>query len=81
MVIFHEHEIRKKLGAFSTLGKSQREHLLESLSRLIDQSDFTLLPIIIDKLALKQIGIDLPHIYHLAMKLGLEQVYKFGMVQ
>jgi hypothetical protein len=77
MVIFHEHEIRKKLGAFSTLGKSQREHLLESLSRLIAQSDFTLLPIIIDKLALKQIGIDLPHIYHLAMKLGLEQVYKF----
>lgn len=77
MVIFHEHEIRKKLGSFSTLGKLQREFLLESLSNLIAQSDFIIAPIIIDKLALKRYGLDLPHVYHLAMRLGLEQVYKF----
>lgn len=77
MVIFHEHEIRKRLGAFSALGKSQREHLLESLSRIIADSEFTIIPIVIDKLALKHFGLDLPHVYHLAMKLGLEQVYKF----
>jgi hypothetical protein len=77
MVIFHEHEIRKKLGAFSTLGKSQREHLLESLSHFIAKSNFTIIPIVIDKLALQHIGVDLPHIYHLAMKFGLEQAYKF----
>src|SRR5690606_37960462 len=77
MVIFHEHEIRKKLGTFSTLGKTQREHLLESLSLVISESDFTIVPIIIDKLALKRFGLDLPHVYHLAMRLGLEQTYKF----
>lgn len=77
MVVFHEHEIRKKLGAFSTLGKSQREHLLESLSDLIAQSSFTIAPIVIDKLTLKHHGSDLPHVYHLAMRLGLERVYKF----
>lgn len=67
MVIFHEHEIRKKLGAFSSLGKSQREHLLESLSHIIAESDFTIIPIVIDKLALKHFGLDLPHVYHLAL--------------
>ncbi|MBS0625784.1 MAG: DUF3800 domain-containing protein [Verrucomicrobia bacterium] len=77
MVIFHEHEIRKKLGAFKTLGKFQREHLLNSLSHLISQFDFTIIPIIIDKIALKCSSFDFPHVYHLAMKLGLEQVYKF----
>jgi hypothetical protein len=77
MVIFHEHEIRKKLGAFSTLGKSHREHLIESLSLVIAQSDFTIVPIVIDKLALKRHGIDLPHLYHLAMRFGLEQGYQF----
>ena len=77
MIIFHEHEIRKKLGAFSTLGKEQREHLLESLSNIIAQSNFTIIPIIIDKLNLKRFGLDLPHVYHLAMRLGLEQTYKF----
>ena len=77
MVVFHEHEIRKKLGAFSTLGKSEREHLLESLSNLIADADFTVIPIVIDKLALKRLGLDLPHVYHLAMRLGLERIYKF----
>lgn len=77
MVIFHEQEIRKKLGAFNALGKAQREHLLDSLTYLIAHSDFTIVPIIIDKLALKRFGLDLPHVYHLAMRLGLEQVYKF----
>jgi hypothetical protein len=77
MVIFHEHEIRKKLGAFSTLGKSQREQLIEAISHLIAQSDFTIIPVVIDKLALKHSGLDLPHVYHLAMRLGLERVHKF----
>lgn len=77
MVIFHEHEIRKKQGAFSSLGKIQREYLLESLSHLIANADFTLIPIIIDKLSLKSYGLDLPHVYHLAMRFGLEQVYQF----
>ena len=77
MVIFHEHEIRKKEGNFSKLGKLQRETLLESLSFLIDKSDFIIVPIIVDKLALKHSGLDLPHAYHLAMRLGLEQVYEF----
>lgn len=77
MIIFHEHEIRKKSGPFSGLGKDQREYLLESLSSIIAQSDFTIIPIIIDKLALKDLGLDLPHVYHLAMRLGLEHLYKF----
>jgi hypothetical protein len=77
MVIFHEHELRKKEGSFSKLGKLQRDALLESLSSVIDESNFTIVPIIIDKSALKRSGLDLPHAYHLAMRFGLEQVYKF----
>ncbi len=77
MVILHEHEIRKKLGAFSILNKFQREQLLDNLSSLIAQMNFTLIPIVVDKIALKKHGLDTPHLYHLAMQLGLEQLHHY----
>lgn len=54
MIVLHEHEIRKKLGAFNRLSKKPREAFLDALSKLIDQTDFVLIPIVIDKLAIKQ---------------------------
>ncbi len=77
MVVFHEHEIRKKLGSFHSLEKTRREQLLGCISDLISTADFTLIPVVIDKLALKQKGADVPHVYHLAMQIGLKQILKF----
>lgn len=77
MIILHEQDIRKKTGAFNILNKESREAFLEKLTTLIAQSDFTLLPIVIDKHKLKRQGSASTHIYHLATKFGLEQLYSF----
>lgn len=67
-IVFHEYEIRKKTGPFHRLGKEQRELLMHELNVLMEQSNFTLIPIIIDKASLKKSGIDTPNVYHLAMR-------------
>ena len=76
MVVLHEHDIRKKVGAFSELSKEPREAFLESLSSLMDQNDFIVIPIVIDKYAMKEHGLDPIHVYHFAMRLGLETLYQ-----
>lgn len=78
MVVLHEQEIRKKTGVFNKLSKEPRETFLNELSTFISETDFTLIPIVIDKVALKELGADsVVHIYHLAMKLGLEKLYEY----
>ncbi len=78
MVVLHEYDIRKKIGVFNKLSKEPREIFLNELSTLIDQMEFIVIPIVIDKTAIKELGADLVvHIYHLAMKLGLEKLYQF----
>ncbi len=74
MIILHEHEIRKKEGLFKLLSREPRELFFEKLSSLIAKTDFILIPIVIDKYAMKKGNLDLEsiHIYHLAMRLGLE---------
>jgi hypothetical protein len=75
MVVFHEYEIRKKRGYFQFLSKEPREKFMEELSGIIAKSDFTLIPVVIDKHALKESKQIPSDIYHLAMKLGLEQLH------
>lgn len=77
MIVFHEYEIRKKEGPFHRLGKEQRELLMHELNVLMEQSNFTLIPVIIDKVSLKKSGMDAPNVYHLAMQYGLEMLYKY----
>ncbi len=75
-IVFHEHEIRKKEGPFHRLAKEQREKLLQELNILMEQANFTLIPVVIDKISLKKSGLDAPNVYHLAMRYGLEMLYK-----
>lgn len=77
MIVLHEQEIRKKTGVFNKLSLQRRENLLQALSDLVSEIDVVFIPIIIDKCALKELGADPPHIYHLAMRLGLEKLYRF----
>lgn len=76
-IIFHEQEIRKKTGCFSKLNLDVRETLMGDLSNLMREIDFSLIPIVIDKRTLKKLGPDPTHVYHLAMLLGLEKIYRF----
>ncbi|MBI3508231.1 MAG: DUF3800 domain-containing protein [Chlamydiia bacterium] len=77
MVILHEQDLRRKTGAFSQMNKEKRHDFLSSLEGLISRSDFTLFSSIIDKRKLQKESIQDTHIYHLAMQLGLEKLYRF----
>ncbi|HAO92582.1 MAG: 3-deoxy-D-manno-octulosonic acid transferase [Deltaproteobacteria bacterium GWB2_55_19] len=77
MVILHEHEIRKKMGAFAKLSKEPRESFMLKLTDIVNDSDFTLLAVLIDKHKLKSRYVNPAHPYHLAMEFGLERLYRF----
>ncbi|MES2975434.1 MAG: DUF3800 domain-containing protein [Pseudomonadota bacterium] len=77
--ILHESDIRNRRGAFSNLGKEAREGFMASLTELIDQCDFTLIPVVVDKrtFSVRDRHMQLAHPYHLAMQFGLEQLNEF----
>lgn len=77
MVILHEHDIRKKAGPFSMMGKERRETFLNHLTEIIDLAEFTMVAVIIHKAKLKERYAYPAHPYHLAMEFGLERVYRF----
>lgn len=76
LIVLHEQEIRKKTGVFNKLNLQHREVLMEALSNLMLKIDVVLIPIVVDKDALKKHGPDPTHVYHLAMQLGLEKLYQ-----
>jgi hypothetical protein len=77
MAVLHEHDIRKRTGAFSRLGKEQREVFMNSLTDIMDSAEFTLIAVVIDKHKLKRRDLLPNHPYHLAMELGLERLTRF----
>jgi len=77
MVILHEHDIRKKMGHFSRMGKEPRERFMASLTDIVEQADFTLFAVVIDKRELKSRYAHPEHPYHLAMEFGLERLFRF----
>lgn len=74
MAVLHEHDIRKRTGAFSRMGKVQREDFMNSLTGIVAATDFTLIAIVIDKHQLKRRELPASHPYHLAMAFGLESL-------
>lgn len=77
MVILHEHDIRRKKGAFSKLNKEAREKFMSELSQIMAGSEMTVIAIIVDKQKHKSRYANPSHPYHLAMQYGLERVYQF----
>ena len=77
MVVLHERDIRKKRGAFSTVGKTVRDDFMHNLTTIIDHADFTLVAVVIDKRNLAARYVHPAHPYHLSMEFGLERLYRF----
>ena len=78
MVVLHEHEIRKVENDFSMLtNREKREVFMADLNSLIDESNFTLISVIIEKKLLKEKYADPANPYHLALGFGLERIYSF----
>lgn len=81
LVILHEHDIRKKRGAFSQLNQPAREAFMQRLNGIIEAADMTIVAVIIDKIRLKDRYQTPFHPYHLAMQFGLERVDQFLRLQ
>lgn len=77
MAILHEHEIRKKTGAFSRFNKEEREVFLADLSGIIAAVPMTIVAVVIRKEHHKARYTQPEHPYHLAMMYGLERVWTF----
>lgn len=77
LVILHEHDIRKKKGAFSQLNKEAREGFLNRLTDIIAATEMTMIAVVIDKARHKSKYAAPEHPYHLAMQFGLERVADF----
>jgi Protein of unknown function (DUF3800) len=77
LVILHEHEIRKRKGAFSSLSKDRREALLLELNEVIADAPMTLVAVAINKIKHKAKYNNPRHPYYLAMQYGLERVFQF----
>lgn len=81
LVILHEHDIRKKKGAFSQLNKEAREDFLNRLTDIIAATDMTMIAVVIDKAKHKNKYTSPIHPYHLAMQFGLERLADFLAMQ
>lgn len=77
LAILHEHDIRKKKGAFSQLNKEAREAFMSRLTDVIAATDMTMIAVVIDKNRHKAKYSQPGHPYHLAMQFGLERVAAF----
>jgi hypothetical protein len=81
LVILHEHDIRKKRGAFSQLNQPARDAFMERLTGIIAATDMTVVGVVIDKVRLKERYQTPFHPYHLAMQFGLERIAHFLQLQ
>src|SRR5262245_52966086 len=78
MVILHEHAIRKAKDEFILLTNSDyRASFYCDLEKLIQESPFTIIGVVIKKTNLKEKYDDPSNPYHLALKYGLERVHSF----
>ncbi len=73
-VVLHEHDIRKKAGAFAMMSREPREKFLDALARVIDAAPFTLVAVVIDKRELRLDAAESANPYHLALRFGLERL-------
>lgn len=77
LAILHERDIRRKTGWFSRLSKEPRENLMTEITQTINQSDLTLVAVVIDKFKLKEKYNNPGHPYHMALTFGLERLDRF----
>lgn len=76
LVVLHEHDIRKKAGAFAMMSREPREAFLDALSHVIEAAPFTLVAVVIDKRGLRLEDTEAANPYHLAWQFGLERVFR-----
>ena len=78
-VVFHERDIRRKVGAFKIFEKSPNveESFLQEIEVLLSKLNYALFPVVIDKLKHQERYISPEHPYHLALEFGMERIHRF----
>ncbi|MFZ5756781.1 MAG: DUF3800 domain-containing protein [Pseudomonadota bacterium] len=78
LVILHENEIRKEKGKFLFPSRQDRIDFMDSLTGIIEQSNFILISCVIRKDLLRlPSGATPPNPYHIALGFCLETLYEF----
>jgi hypothetical protein len=78
MVVLHEHELRKAANNFKILIQPEtRYSFMSDLGKLIQDLDFTIISVVIEKLHLKEKYIEPHNPYNMAMMYGLERVFNY----
>ena len=77
-VILHEADIRKDRSDFSFLKDPARKYaFMDELTRIVEQTPFTLIAVVIDKIKHKSRYSEPWNPYHLALQFGLERIAKW----
>lgn len=77
LVVLHETDIRKEVGAFRFQSRLHKEAFLGRLTDIIEASNFILICCVIDKMQLRQRSGPAPHNpYHLALGFCLETLHE-----
>lgn len=78
MILLHEFDIRKAKNEFIILiDKDIRHSFMNSLNKLVIESPFTVVSVVIRKEMLKNHYAEPSNPYHLALVYGLERIYSF----
>jgi len=78
MVVLHEHEIRKAQNDFVMLiNKEKRNKFMLGLNKLVEDSPFNIISVVIKKKLLKEHYLEPSNPYHLALGYGLERIFSF----
>jgi hypothetical protein len=77
MVILHELDIRKRIGAFASFNREKRDGFMAELAAIIADVPMTIVAIVIDKLRYRNRYSVPAHPYHFAMQFGLERISHF----
>lgn len=77
MMILHEHDIRKETNGFNFKNRAGKMAFLGGLSELIDQQNFIIIGVVIDKNRLTDKYQSPDNPYHIALKFCLERLYYF----
>jgi hypothetical protein len=76
-VVLHEHEIRKEKGVFKFQNRQDKHDFLNTLTDIIDASNFILISCVIDKARLRERNETPSNPYHVALGFCLETLYEF----
>ncbi|HEY0719916.1 MAG TPA: DUF3800 domain-containing protein [Gammaproteobacteria bacterium] len=77
MLVLHEHDIRKEKNGFTFAGRAEKQAFMAELGGIIEEHNFVVISVAIDKHRLAQRYGSPDNPYHIALMFCLERLYYF----